>query len=381
MPDKGKNVKAEIRRLLRDGPISSGTAADHLGVSRQAAHYHLRSMMDAGEIIRLGPGRGRGTKYTEAALVSLTVALRGLSEDDVWRGQLAGISELAVLDSRAFDIHQYAFTEMLNNAIEHSEGSRAEVRIRSLPSGIQISVADDGVGVFTKIAMESGLRPDEVAGELSKGKLTTDPEHHTGEGIFFTARAVARFILESDGQAFVAEGGIDSLDWTIGKSSVTSGTRVTWDVPTDPAHSLSAVFERFAGTSDFGFSRSDAHVALFSGERSMVSRSEARRLANRLEDFESVIIDFSGVEMIGQGFADELFRVWAGRHPQVALEVANVVPAVERMIEHVRPSGTFSPAFGEGFSTSVGSNGATLTQTRGGSGHISDRDSRDDSGE
>lgn len=41
----------------------------------------------------------------------------------------------------------------------------------------------------------------------------------------------------------------------------------------------------------------------------MVARSQARRICNRLEEFKEVILDFQDVEYMGQGFADEVFKV------------------------------------------------------------------------
>jgi anti-sigma regulatory factor (Ser/Thr protein kinase) len=232
-------------------------------------------MVEDGEISRVGPGHGRGTKYVESTIGSWTVPLEGAEEDEIWREYLADFEPIASLDLPARDIHQYAFTEMLNNAIEHSEGTSAEIRIREIPGGLQVSIHDDGIGVFTKIARDSGLAPDQVVGELSKGKLTTDPSRHTGEGIFFTSKAVSLFLLESDGTAFVVEGGIDQPDWAVAPSAVERGTRVTWDVPMEPSHPLSEVLARFASGETFEFSRTVTHVALFSG-----SRSPARRRAD-----------------------------------------------------------------------------------------------------
>ena len=69
--------------------------------------------------------------------------------------------------------------------------------------------------------------------------------------------------------------------------------------------------------------------------RDYISRSEARRLVLRLEQFREVVLDFSGVRSIGQAFADEVFRIFAGSHPEVALKRVNVDPALEVVIRHV----------------------------------------------
>jgi hypothetical protein len=47
------------------------------------------------------------------------------------------------------------------------------------------------------------------------------------------------------------------------------------------------------------------------GNDQLISRSQAKRLLARIELFKIVLFDFSGVETIGQAFADEIFRVFA----------------------------------------------------------------------
>ena len=94
------------------------------------------------------------------------------------------------------------------------------------------------------------------------------------------------------------------------------------------------VFDTYADV-DEGFMRTRIPVkeACITGEP--VARSQARRICHRLEEFREVILDFSGVTMMGQGFADEIFRVYATEHPQVLLRPVNMLPQVERMIRHV----------------------------------------------
>jgi hypothetical protein len=51
-----------------------------------------------------------------------------------------------------------------------------------------------------------------------------------------------------------------------------------------------------------------------------MARSQAKRLIARLEKFAHVTLDFSGVEVAGQGFRDEVFRVFARSHPEITME-------------------------------------------------------------
>ena len=97
---------------------------------------------------------------------------------------------------------------------------------------------------------------------------------------------------------------------------------------------LEEVFSAFAPEDfDFRFERSQVLVRFYAGP--YVARSEARRLLARLDGFREVFLDFSGVKSLGQGFADEVFRVFAAAHPGVTLKTENVAPGIEAVIRHV----------------------------------------------
>jgi hypothetical protein len=72
-------------------------------------------------------------------------------------------------------------------------------------------------------------------------------------------------------------------------------------------------------------------LAQYEGEK-LVSRSQAKRVANRFERFKRVELDFTGIEEIGQAFADEMFRVFATAHPEIRITPLNTGPAVAQMI-------------------------------------------------
>jgi hypothetical protein len=69
----------------------------------------------------------------------------------------------------------------------------------------------------------------------------------------------------------------------------------------------------------------------------LISRSEAKRVAARLDAFDEVELDFRGVQYVGQGFVDDLLRGWAGQHPQVTLSPVNMYDEVRFMVERGPP--------------------------------------------
>ena len=46
-------------------------------------------------------------------------------------------------------------------------------------------------------------------------------------------------------------------------------------------------------------------------------------------------LDFDGIDWMGQGFAHQIFVVFAREHPELRLLPVNMNPAVEKMYRHV----------------------------------------------
>jgi len=69
---------------------------------------------------------------------------------------------------------------------------------------------------------------------------------------------------------------------------------------------------------------------------SFISRSQARRVLTGLEKFKEITLDFSDVETIGQGFADEVFRVWKNNHPDIKINYQNTNENILFMIKRAK---------------------------------------------
>ena len=314
--------------LHRQGWVTTSTLAKALGVSRQAAHRQLAAAVAAG---RLQPeGQARARRYLPV-VPRFSFDAVGLSEDRVLahvREQLGfGFDSLSEAEHRLL---AYVLTELVNNAIDHARAARVSVSLDIQAAAVALDVVDDGIGAFASVQAGRGLaNVMEAAAEITKGKVTTMPERHSGEGVFFSSKAVDHFELSANGLALVVDNSVDDL--TIRATPPHLGTTVRLRFSRPVVRSLQAVFA--AWTDEFEFTRTRTVVRLFGMGRDFVSRSEARRILQGLESFREVIVDFQGVAGIGQGFSDEVFRVWALQHPAIRLVPTNMVDEVRFFVE------------------------------------------------
>lgn len=255
-------------------------------------------------------------------------------EDEIWLKDILPI--VKDLPKNIISIAQYGFTEMFNNVIDHSQGSKARVRVQITKEDLKIRVIDDGIGVFRNVANFFGIKDlrDAVV-RLHQGKVTTDKTKHTGQGIFFTSRAFDRFILVANGFTYYKDNS-EKDDWYFERQGEGEklGTDVELVISLTSARILKEVFDNFSKTEDMEFDSSHFRIALsvYEGDQ-YVSRSQAKRLLAGLGDFKSIDIDFKGINFIGQAFVDEIFGVFGLAHPNVHFNVVNANDDVKFMIK------------------------------------------------
>ncbi len=327
-----------ILKWLKARPCSGAELARKVGLSRQAIHKRLRTLVGEGIVARTGATRGAvyslpgKTPMPPVQTTSRRFPLANLAEDKVFDSIERELQLKRMLPENVAAIVRYAFTEMLNNAIDHSGSAFCKITVSLSPYDCSFVVKDGGVGIFHSIASKFGL-PDEprAVEELMKGKTTTMAERHSGEGVFFTTKVGDVVSLRSHALELVC----DNTREEVLLRSIRSqpGTEVTFRVARHSRRSLQAVFREYAPEElDYRFEKTRVNVRLY--QLDYVSRSEARRVVTGLEKFTSVILDFSRVNAIEQGFADELFRVFAATHPAIRFEAVNANDAVKTMIRH-----------------------------------------------
>jgi len=337
--DIRKYIIEHVEKFPRD--ISRKTA-EKFGITRQAVNKHLRKLTAEKCLSEEGETRSRIYRLAPMQSWKKVYRIDGLQEDVVWRNDIA--PALGQLPDNVRNIWHHGFTEMFNNALDHSEGTSIIVRIEKTAATTEMAIHDNGVGIFRKIQGAMNLLDERHAIlELAKGKLTTDPNRHSGEGIFFTSRMFDDYEILSGGVYFSHQYGKEE-DWILERQKNNEGTTVFMKLHNHTARTTKKIFDQFASEDDdYRFNKTvvPVHLAQY-GNDQLVSRSQAKRLLARVELFKIVIFDFKDVKSIGQAFADEIFRVFASRHPEITFEVMNTNSEVKRMVERARSGVAFT---------------------------------------
>ncbi|MEI8327604.1 MAG: DUF4325 domain-containing protein [Candidatus Taylorbacteria bacterium] len=343
------NNKEKILALIeKQGKVTSREIIENIGVSRQYVNLVISGLVGEDKVMKVGSTRYAlyvskkylaehpdvvpndfKKKYVNQALEEHKIFLE--IEDKLPR--------LKELPENVRSIFTFAFSEMFNNAIEHSKSKIISMEVTMRDKFLSFIINDAGVGVFRNIMKKRNLKSEiEAIQDLLKGKTTTMPKSHSGEGIFFTSKSGDMFTLDSFGQMLV----INNLSHDISMrttSTVKRGTRIIFKINTDSDRHLNDIFKKFTNLndeSDYGFDKTEIRVKLFTSGGVHISRSQARRILVGLDKFKVILFDYENVPLVGQAFADEIYRVFQERHPDIRLEDENMSESVNFMVERAK---------------------------------------------
>jgi anti-sigma regulatory factor (Ser/Thr protein kinase) len=333
---RGEEIRRYILENIEKHPNDiSKVTADHFHISRQAVNKHLHKLTS--EKVLTNSGATRNHSYKLAPLVHWSQTYEvtpDLSEGDIWSRDIKSV--FGQQPENVTDIWQYGFTEMFNNAMDHSGSSTIIVSISRTATLSEMVILDRGVGIFRKIQQALNLLDERHAIlELAKGKFTTDPNHHTGEGIFFASRMFDSFNILS-GNCFFSHKVGTREHWLLETEGGT-GTSVWMKLSNHTSRTEKEIFDQYSSGEDYGFTKTVVPVNLARyGDDKLVSRSQAKRVLARVELFKTVVFDFDGVDTVGQSFADEIFRVFFLQHPEINLIPINMSEEVGKMVKRAR---------------------------------------------
>lgn len=330
-----------IEKIDKDDKCVISKVADAFGISMTSVKRYVDSLVNAGVLCADG-NTGSGYRIVSSeSRFEYSFSKGETYEDKLYTADIGPCIE--DLPDNVKGIWYYCVTEMLNNCIEHSKGDLISVVVFRNSLYTEISVMDNGIGAIRNIcdslcAAGSAADYEDAYLELVKGRFTSDPCAHSGEGIFFTSRFCDEFTLVSNGcwyhrniadQQFVRHRLLANATALKGV-----GTQVMMRVYNNSLKSAAEIFDAYSSV-DTGIFRTEIPLKQLCEFGEPVARSHAKRICNRLDSFSEVTIDFAGIDFIGQGFADEMFRVYPCAHPEVHFTVVNAGTEVLKMLGHV----------------------------------------------
>jgi anti-sigma regulatory factor (Ser/Thr protein kinase) len=341
--------KEKILEIIKQkGKVTSSEITRSVGVSRQYVNMVIVDLIAEKQVIKLGGTRNAFyvsedyiLKHPEVVpnVLRKSYKNKSLEEHKILIEIEEKFPRIAQLPENVRSIFTFAFSEMFNNAIEHSQSKTISIEVAVRDKDLSFIVSDSGVGVFRNIMKKRKLKSEiEAIQDLLKGKTTTMPKSHSGEGIFFTSKASDVFILDSFGYQLA----INTLnsDISIHRMPVKKrGTRVIFRISAISNRHLNDVFKKYTNIidkSDYGFDKTEIRVKLFTTGGIHISRSQARRILVGLEKFKIILFDYEKVPMVGQAFADEIYRVFQELHPDIRLENENMSEGVRFMVERAK---------------------------------------------
>lgn len=317
-------------------------------VSRQYANSLVAELVADGRLVKLGSTRKAfyvlpkyAKQHQEIYPLRYQTAFsnKALEEHRVMDQIDQSFPLLKGLPENVRSIFTYAFSEMLNNAIEHSTSARVSIEVAIQNKTLSFVVDDSGVGVFRNIMKKRKLKSEiEAIQDLLKGKTTTMPKSHSGEGIFFTSKVGDLFVLDSYGYQLIIDNDLPDVFIKTTKK-IKRGTKVSFKIGAKSERHLNELFKEYtnqANDSDYGFDKTTIQIKLYTLGGVHISRSQARRVLSGLERFAVIVFDFNKVPLVGQAFTDEIFRVFHHKHPKIRLETANLNEGVQFMVERAK---------------------------------------------
>ncbi|MDF1795615.1 MAG: DUF4325 domain-containing protein [Coxiellaceae bacterium] len=317
--------------------------AEHFSVTRTTVHRHIKHLIDSGQLIKTGTTKQ--TRYTSSKSLHphFNASLNPLFDEHDFYSIYCETFIKQYCNDKTENICEYGITEMLNNCKDHSQSKRAEISLHITAHDIIIRVKDNGLGILQTLQETIKINdPRELFFELSKGKLTRDPNNHSGEGIFFTSRIFDKFEVITNDYHYIKINTED--DWSFISCTKTAGTEVILTNNRNSQREIADVFKAYQNEDSLEFVKTDIIIELAKKPNSrLIARSQAKRVCANLDKFKHVTLDFKNVSAVGQGFVDQVFRVYKNQHGNITIDYINANEDVRYMIERGKSMASLQP--------------------------------------
>ena len=281
------------------------TSIERFGVSRQAIHKHMNSLIDDNKVIAHGATKGRYYELIPYVNYNKHIDIdSNLSVEEIMK--LYVKPHIEVLPRNILEIFEFSISALINNILEHADASKLYYKIFINHNEAHFILNDNGVGIFDNI--KSKLKLPNIrfsALELTKGYVSTNPKFHSGEELNAVINLFDTVEIGSSGKllTFVNK----NTDWELKNSLQKKGTRFHLRISASSDRTCAKTFGKIFGNEK---SRIRIPVSLLDVSKHQVlnSKSQAKNLLRNVENYEKVEFDFKKIDLIGPAFADALIR-------------------------------------------------------------------------
>jgi len=310
-------IKIDHRNVVR-------ITSKKYNISRQAAHTHLKRLIDDGLISSYGVTNQK-TYYLNKSRFTFKYEIDECNPEIV-------VKDLKInkIPDDAKEILNLCIYEIISNAKEHSECKNIKVIIKRNIFNTEIIISDDGIGIFKNIQnnMIDEKSERSILFQIIKGGFTTKPIKHSGIGLFTCMHLLDELYITSGTTSF-----------SINKTKISKeikGTSIKMSINNYTHKVSSKILNNFIDK--WKVIKTVIPVIQLQNihDEKLISRSQAKYLMSRLSMVKTVILDFKLIMMIGNSFADEIFRVFHSNNKYVSLLPINMNENVRKAVLRAR---------------------------------------------
>ena len=294
-----------LENITRNEKNIIQAAIEHFGVSRQAIHKHMNSLIDDKKVIAYGTTKARQYQLNPIVNLNKTINISSNnSSESIMKNYIA--PHLTFLEKNIFDIFHFSIFSLIDNVFVHSTSHKIFYKIYVTHKESHFILNDNGVGIFDHIRSQLGLSDIfSAAFELSKGKLSINLKKRSVDNLYALIHLFDNVSIESNGinLRFINRGS----KWQISNSLQKKGTKIHLIIDTSSKRSCSQIFKRI-----FNLNEKRIRIAMnlldISDYKIFNSRSKAKKAVRNIVDYNLIEFDFNKIDLIGPSFADELIR-------------------------------------------------------------------------
>tara|TARA_X000001036_G_C20601400_1_gene775069 strand:- start:102 stop:1115 length:1014 start_codon:yes stop_codon:yes gene_type:complete len=281
------------------------TTIEKFGISRQAIHKHMNTLINDKKVIAHGVTKARYYELIPSVNFNKYLDIHpNLSVEELMK--LYVKPHIEVLPRNILEIFEFSISAMINNTLEHADASKLYYKIFINHNEAHFILNDNGKGIFNNIKSKLKLPNIRSAAlELTKGYVSTNPLVNSGEELNAVINLFDIVEIGSSGKSLIFEN--KNTDWELKNSLQKKGTRFHLRISASSDRTCSKVFGKIFGNEK---SRIRIPVSLLDVSKHKVlnSRSQAKNLLRNVKNYKKVEFDFKEIDLIGPAFADALIR-------------------------------------------------------------------------